>query len=151
MSMPGDIREINRSVIEEFRANGGVVTQLGLENTRVVLLTTTGVKTGLPRTTPLGCFEDGPGRVFVWASAMAAPAHPAWYRNLAANPRVTIELGTGSGTVEHYEAIATTAEGAERERLLGVLKEARPHIAAHQDRTDREIPVVVVEYRSQAT
>lgn len=149
MSMPSNIREINRSVIEEFRANGGTVTQQGLENTRLVLLTTTGAKTGRPHTSPLGCFKDGPGRFFVWASAMAGPTHPAWYRNLTVNPQVIIELETESGTVERFEATATTAQGAERDRLLGILKQAHPHIAAQQDRTEREIPIVAVEYHHQ--
>ncbi|WP_214410988.1 nitroreductase/quinone reductase family protein [Sphaerisporangium fuscum] len=147
MSMPDDIRAINRAVVEEFRANGGRVTTLEmLRDADLVLLTTTGAKTGRPHTSPLGYFTDGPGRIFLWASAMAAPSHPAWYHNLVAHPRVTVELRTGEGVVESFEGTATTAKGAERERLLGIIRSTRPEIAAHQDRTDREIPVVVVEY-----
>jgi deazaflavin-dependent oxidoreductase (nitroreductase family) len=87
-----DIQALNRSVIEEFRASNGRVTHSRLSSIPLVLLTTTGARTGQARTTPLAYFTDGPGRIFVWASAMAAPSHPAWYHNLAANPQVTIEL-----------------------------------------------------------
>jgi deazaflavin-dependent oxidoreductase (nitroreductase family) len=146
MSLPADIREINRAVIEEFRANGGKVDRPGLQGSRLVLLTTNGLKTGRAYTTPLGAFDDGPGRFFLWASAMGAPSHPTWYRNLEANPHVTIELGTEAGTVARFEATATVARDEERDRLLASLAESRPRIAAHQDSTDREIPIVVVEY-----
>lgn len=139
--MPPDIHEINRAVIEEFRANGGKVTRPGLENARLLLLTTTGAKTGRPHTTPLAYHEDGPGRVYLWASAIAAPTNPAWYHNLVANPQVTIEFPNGT-----HQATATTAQGPERDRLFNHLKETRPEIAAHQDRTDREIPIVIASW-----
>ncbi len=146
MGTPLSIRAINRSVIREFRANNGQVSHERLRSVPLVLLTTTGARTGRARTTPLAYFTDGPGRIVLWASAMAAPEHPAWYRNLVADPRVAIELRTATGVVERFEATARTATGAERERLLRVLATSRPEIAAHQERTSREIPLVVVEY-----
>ncbi|GDY29292.1 nitroreductase/quinone reductase family protein [Gandjariella thermophila] len=146
MTVPSDVRAFNRAIIEEFRANNGRVSHDMLRDAALVLLTTTGAKSGRPHTTPLAYFTDGPGRIVLWASAMAAPAHPAWYHNLAANPRVAIELPGDSGTVRRFEGMASTAQGAERERLFDMLREASPHIAAHQERTDRQIPLVVVEY-----
>jgi deazaflavin-dependent oxidoreductase (nitroreductase family) len=142
-----EIQALNRSVIEEFRASNGKVTHPRLKDAQLVLLTTTGAKTGQSRTTPLAYFSDGPGRIVLWASAMAAPTHPAWYHNLAADPHVTIELGTDAGTVERFAATAATATGAERDRLFSVLAAHRPEIAAHQDRTARQIPLVVVRYQ----
>lgn len=147
MPAPRDIRSINRPVIEEFRANNGQVTNARLRDILLILLTTTGARTGRAHTTPLAYFTDGPGRIFVWASAMAAPSHPAWYRNLAANPQVTIELRTSAGIVERFDGTATTATGAERDRLFGMLSSARPDAAAHQDQTSREIPLVVISYQ----
>jgi deazaflavin-dependent oxidoreductase (nitroreductase family) len=101
-----DIQALNRSVIEEFRASNGQVTHSRLSSIPLVLLTTPGARTGQARTTPLAYFTDGPGRIFVWASAMAAPSHPAWYHNLAANPQVTIELPTSAGVVERFDGTA---------------------------------------------
>jgi deazaflavin-dependent oxidoreductase (nitroreductase family) len=133
-------------VIEEFRANNGRITHERLKDVRLVLLTTTGARTGNSHTTPLAYFTDGPGRIVLWASAMAASSHPAWYWNLVANPSVIIELITDTNVVERFGGTAVTAQGPERERLLDILGNARPEIAAHQDRTDREIPLVVVSY-----
>jgi deazaflavin-dependent oxidoreductase (nitroreductase family) len=147
MTTPRDIRAINRSVIEDFRANNGQVTNGRLKDIPLVLLTTTGARTGRPHTTPLAYFPDGPGRIFVWASAMAAPAHPAWYHNLAANPQVTIELRTSAGTAERFDGTAATTTGAERDRLVGILASTRPDAAAHQDQTSRQIPLVVISYQ----
>src|ERR1700683_1415948 len=98
----------NQDVIGEFRDNGGVLSQIPFP---VVLLSTTGARTGGRITTPVGFGVDG-GRVFVVASKAGAPAHPAWFHNLRANPSVTVELGGSS-----YEARAVLAEGRERERL----------------------------------
>jgi deazaflavin-dependent oxidoreductase (nitroreductase family) len=145
MTAPADMRAFNRSVIDEFRANRGRVGHEPLKDARLVLLTTRGARTGRPRTTPLSYFEDGPSRIGLWASNRAAPARPAWYRNLVAHPEVTIELGVDAD-VARFVGIASTALGAERERLLSTLWNANPTIAAHQDRTEREIPLVVIEY-----
>ena len=147
MPAPRDTKALNRSIIEEFRASNGQVTNPRLSSIPLVLLTTTGARTGRTHTTPLAYFTDGPGRIFVWASAMAAPSHPAWYHNLAANPQVTIELPTSAGMAERFDGTATTATGAERDRLLGILASTRPDAAAHQNQTTREIPLVVISYQ----
>ncbi|WP_028921205.1 nitroreductase/quinone reductase family protein [Pseudonocardia acaciae] len=145
MSVPDDVHAFNRAIIDEFRANNGRVSHEMLRNARLVLLTTTGARTGQPRTTPVAYFDDGPGRIVLWASARAAPTHPAWYRNLVANPRVTLEFGT-----ETAAGTASTAHGAERDRLLDALRSANPAMAAHQDQTEREIPLVVITQEGPA-
>jgi deazaflavin-dependent oxidoreductase (nitroreductase family) len=148
MPAPSEIRAFNRSVIEEYRAGNGKVTDPRLQGVPLVLLTTTGARTGRPHTTPLAYFGDGPGRIVLWASAMAAGSHPAWYHNLAARPQVSLELATPAGAVRRFDGTAHTVTGAERERLYHVLAASRPEIAAHQDRTVRQIPLVVVRYQS---
>ncbi|WP_204070204.1 nitroreductase/quinone reductase family protein [Sphaerisporangium krabiense] len=144
--MPNDMQAFNRAIVEEFRARNGQIANEMLKDTPLVLLTTTGARSGRSHTTPLGFFADGPGRIVLWASAMAAPVHPAWYHNLTAHPKVTIELKTEDGVVKTFEGVASTARGAERERLFGILAANSSGIAAHQSRTDREIPLVVIEY-----
>lgn len=146
MTVPNDMRAFNRSVIDEFRSRNGRVSHQPLKDAQLVLLTTEGARTGRPHTTPLAYFDDGTGRIVLWASNLAAAGHPTWYRNLVARPDVAIELGTDAG-VATFSGTASTALGTERERLLGTLWSANPNIAVHQERTEREIPLVVVEYR----
>ena len=141
MSGTGSMRDYNRQVIEEFRANGGKVGGQ-LANSPLLLLTTTGAKTGQERVAPLGYARDG-DRYVVLASMLGAPKHPDWYRNLVAHPDVTVEVGT-----ERFAARATTAEGAERERLVAYLATAMPFLADHQARTTRQIPIVLLEQTS---
>jgi deazaflavin-dependent oxidoreductase (nitroreductase family) len=130
-----DIREINQRVIEQFRAGGPIE---GMHRERLVLLTTTGARTGRPHTTPMMFHRDG-DRLLVMASNNGAPRHPDWYLNLAANPRVTVEVGD-----ERYDAVASTAEGTEREQLWSMLKQTYPFLAQHEQMVDREIPVVIL-------
>ena len=130
-----DIADINRRVIEQFRAGGEIE---GMHRDRIVLLTTTGARTGQRRTTPMMFHRDG-GRLLVVASNVGAPKHPDWYRNLAADPRVTVEVGD-----ETYPAVATTLEGSERARAWSRLKESYPFFADHEARTERIIPVVAL-------
>ncbi|WP_217205521.1 nitroreductase/quinone reductase family protein [Streptomyces sp. AC550_RSS872] len=133
--MPHDF---NQQVIEEFRANKGRVGGY-FEGARLLLLTTTGARTGRPHTTPVGYLPDGGDRVLVIASAAGAPKHPAWFHNLLANPRVTIESGAFT-----YEARAVVLEGEERDRAFARAVEADPGWAAYQEKTDRVIPVVAL-------
>jgi len=139
---PGfDIRAVNQTVIAEYRATGGAL-QKTLPGSRLVLLTTTGRRTGREHTTPLGYVRDDADtteRIIVFASNIAAPRDPDWYRNLTANPKVVVELGS-----ERLEAEALTATGAERERLYRALVETMPGIQGHQEQAEREIPVVVL-------
>ncbi len=133
--MPHDF---NQQVIEEFRANKGRVGGY-FEGARLLLLTTTGARTGRPHTTPVGYLPDGGDRVLVIASAAGAPKHPAWFHNLRANPRVTIESGAFT-----YEARAVVLDGEERDRAFARAVEADPGWAAYQEKTERVIPVVAL-------
>ena len=130
-----DIADINRRVIEQFRAGGEIE---GMHRDRIVLLTTTGARTGQRRTTPMMFHRDG-GRLLVVASNVGAPKHPDWYRNLVADPRVTVEVGD-----ETYPAVATTLEGTERARAWSTLKEGYPFFTDHEASTERIIPVVAL-------
>jgi deazaflavin-dependent oxidoreductase (nitroreductase family) len=130
-----DVKEVNRRVIEQFRAGGEIE---GMRRERLLLLTTTGVRTGRPHTTPMMFHPDG-DRLLVIASNIGAPRHPDWYLNLAATPQVTVEVGE-----ERYEAVATTAEGDDRNRLWPMLKQNYPFFAEHEQKTERQIPVVVL-------
>src|SRR5689334_18048417 len=105
-----DIREINRRTIEEYRANRGNPDS-PFKNRPLLLLTTTGAKSGQQRTTPMMYVRDG-DRLLVIASNAGAPKHPDWYRNLLANPQVTVELGN-----ETFEATATPLEGPARQQM----------------------------------
>ncbi|GGU40901.1 nitroreductase/quinone reductase family protein [Streptomyces lavendofoliae] len=134
--MPNDF---NQPVIEEFRANHGRVGGW-FEGARLVLLTTTGARSGRPHTTPVGYYPDGDGRILIIASAAGAPKHPAWYHNLLAHPRVTVESG-----VFTYEADATVLEGEERDRAFARAVEADSGWADYQAKTSRVIPVVALD------
>jgi deazaflavin-dependent oxidoreductase (nitroreductase family) len=134
--MTTDVRSVNRKVIEQFRAGGEIE---GMHRERLLLLTTTGRRTGRRHTTPM-MFHRAEGRLLVMASNMGATEEPAWYRNLVADPRVTVEIGD-----ERYEATAAPLEGAERDRLWKVVKEAWPFFAKHEVMARRTIPVVELE------
>lgn len=133
-----NMREFNQNLITEFRANGG---KLGgrLANSSILLLATTGARSSQERITPLGYGKDG-DRLVVIAANAGAPAHPDWYHNLLVHPAVTVEVGA-----ERFAARAHTAEGTERERLLAHQAEIVPWLAAQQQKTKREIPIVVIE------
>ncbi len=127
--------ERNRAVIDEFRAHGGRVGG-SWEGRPLLLLTTTGAKTGRQHTTPLMHHRED-GRLFVFASKGGAPASPEWYLNLVANPDVTVEIDA-----ERYEARAQALEGAERDRIYATQSANFPQFGEYQERTARLIPVV---------
>ncbi|GAA1276739.1 nitroreductase/quinone reductase family protein [Sphaerisporangium rubeum] len=129
--------DFNESVIEEFRANAGRVGG-PFTDARLILLTTTGARSGAPHTTPVGYLPDGE-RILVIASAGGAPRHPAWYHNLVANPVVTVETGLFT-----YEAHATVLTGEERDEIFARAAEADPGWAAYQAKTSRVLPVVAL-------
>src|SRR5215472_5030872 len=137
--IPADIREHNRRLIEEFRANG---RRLG--DRAILVLTTTGRHTGQPRSTPMMYVRDA-GTDFVIASNAGAPKHPDWYRNLVAHPEVTVEVGK-----EVYPARAVVPDRAERDRLFAMVSEKNPFFAEHQAKVSRTIPVVVLERAAQS-
>ncbi len=135
---PADMHEFNRKIIEEFRANGGKVTG-DFAGAPLLLLTTTGAKTGASRTTPLVYTQDGDNLVII-ASFGGAPKRPAWFLNLRANPDITIEVGE-----EKFAARASVPDGAERKRLFDQQAAKMPGFADYQKKTTREIPAVVIE------
>lgn len=132
---------LNRRMVEHYRSTGGEMPP-PMHGDRIVLLTTRGAKTGQERTTPLGFVTDGsPDRIVIYASNMAAPTHPAWYRNLLANPEVVVERGR-----ERFTARATPVPGGpERDRLFKLFTSQMPGTDAHQQQTSRTIPMVVLE------
>jgi deazaflavin-dependent oxidoreductase (nitroreductase family) len=133
-----EIKSFNEQLIEEFRANDGKVGG-PFAGAPLLLLTTTGAKSGEHRTTPIVHTTDG-DRYVVIASYGGAPKHPAWYHNLVANPDVTIELPG-----ETFPARARTAEGEERDRLFAAQAALMPTFNEYQAKTDRQIPVVIFE------
>jgi deazaflavin-dependent oxidoreductase (nitroreductase family) len=130
-----DIKQINARVIEQFRAGGPIE---GMNRDGLLLLTTTGARSGRTRTTPMMFHRDG-DRLLVIASNIGAPKHPDWYANLVADPHVVVEVGA-----ERFEAAAVPLTGSERGRLWAMLKESYPFFAEHQAKTSREIPVVAL-------
>lgn len=136
MTAPTDF---NRQITEEFRANGGE-TSGPFKGRRLLILTTTGAKSGESRTTPLVYSRDG-DRIVIIASKGGAPTHPAWYLNLVAHAEVTVELGT-----EKFNARASVVpDGAERDRLYAQHASDMPAFNEYQQKTKRRIPVVVLE------
>jgi deazaflavin-dependent oxidoreductase (nitroreductase family) len=133
---PGDIREHNRRLIEEFRAAGG-----RMEGRPLLLLTTIGARTGLPRTTPMMFVPDG-DRILVIASNAGAPKHPDWYRNLVANPTVTVEADG-----ETYPATARPLTGRDYEETFARITPRYPFFTDHQAGIRRRIPVVALVRR----
>ena len=133
--------DYNQRLIEEFRAdrsnNGGA-----FKGRPLLLLTTTGARSGQPRTAPMMYVPDG-DRLLVIASNVGAPSHPAWYHNLVAHPQVTVEVGKDA-----YDATALVTEGAERQGLWTRIVELYPFFADHQAKTTRQIPVIALEQRA---
>lgn len=129
----------NQNHIDDFRAHGGAITQGPLAGANVLLLTTTGAKSGEPRISPLGFTRDGE-RWIVVGSNSGQPRHPAWLGNVRANPSVTVEVGT-----ETFPALATITTGAERLRLWDAFKAAIPAFAKYEEMAGREIPVITLE------
>ncbi|MGW0788164.1 nitroreductase/quinone reductase family protein [Streptomyces sp. NPDC002911] len=128
----------NESVIEEFRANKGKVGG-PFEGGNLLLLTTTGARSGAERTTPLGYVRHGEALLLV-GSNLGGPSHPDWYHNLLANPVVRVEVGTRT-----FQALAVPAEGARREELFAHAVREAPGYGDYQARTTRTLPVVVLE------
>jgi deazaflavin-dependent oxidoreductase (nitroreductase family) len=133
-----EYNNFNQKIIEEFRANSGKVGGQ-FAGAPMLLLTTTGAKSGQPRTSPMVYTTDG-DRMIVIASKGGAPTNPAWFHNLVANPIVTVERGT-----KQFQARATVPEAAERDRLFKQMSAIMPGFAEYQRNTTRQIPVVVLE------
>jgi deazaflavin-dependent oxidoreductase (nitroreductase family) len=131
----------NKAVIEEFRANKGKVGGQ-FEKTNLLLLHTKGAKSGLERINPVAYFVDG-NRYIVIASKGGAENSPDWYRNLVANPEVSVEVGT-----EKFEAIASAAPEPERTRLYEKMESINPGFSEYKKKTSRVIPVIILTRKS---
>jgi deazaflavin-dependent oxidoreductase (nitroreductase family) len=128
----------NDKIIAEFRANEGRVGGV-FEGAPMVILTSTGAKSGKPHTNPLMYLPDG-DRVVVFASMGGAPENPQWFNNLVANPDAEAEVGT-----ERFKVRAVVTEGEERDRLFEEQKKRYPQFGEYETQTTRTIPVVALE------
>ena len=128
----------NRAIIDEFRANDGKVGGRFAGRT-LLLLHTTGAKSGLERINPVAYFTDG-DRLVIIASKAGAPTNPDWYYNLVVHPLVTVEVGA-----EKFQARATITAEPERTRLYARMVEIMPTFADYQRNTTRLIPVITLE------
>ncbi len=134
--MPNDF---NTPIIEEFRANGGRVGG-NFEGAPLLLLHSTGARSGAERVNPMMYKQLEGDTVAVFASKAGAPTNPDWYYNLVAHPEATVEVGTDT-----YKVRARVATGDERERIWTEHKTANPGFADYERMTDRQIPVVILE------
>jgi deazaflavin-dependent oxidoreductase (nitroreductase family) len=132
------VGDFNAKIIDEFRANGGKVGGR-FEGAPLLLLHATGAKTGRTRVKPLAYRRDG-DRLVVFGTKGGAPTNPEWFYNVRANPRVTVEVGS-----DRFEADARVALPDERDRLWRQQTEDVPVMAGYQEKTDRTIPVVILE------
>jgi deazaflavin-dependent oxidoreductase (nitroreductase family) len=130
--------DLNERIIDEFRANDGKVGGR-FEGAPLLLLHTTGAKTGRTRVKPLAYRRDG-DRLVVFGTKGGSPTHPEWYHNVRANPRVTVEVGS-----DRFEADARVALPDERDRIWRLQTQDVPVMADYQEKVDRTIPVVILE------
>jgi deazaflavin-dependent oxidoreductase (nitroreductase family) len=135
-----DLQAFNRSIIEEFRANAGKVGGQ-FAGAPLLLLTTTGAKSGAKRVNPLAYLADG-DRYVIIASYAGADSNPPWYHNLVAHPRVTVEVGT-----QTFEAQAEVVREPERTRLYGKMEAVMPAFTEYRQKTKRTIPVIALRRR----
>ena len=129
--------------VRRYRASDGVVGHKWREGSSVLLLTTTGRKSGRESTTPL-IYDRTGDDVVVVASKGGAPRDPGWYRNLRLHPEVGVQIKG-----DRFRARARTARGEERDRLWQQMNRVWPHYAEYQEKTQRRIPVVVLERLSR--
>lgn len=127
--------EMNRTVIDEFRANGGKAGGI-FEGKPLVLVHHTGAKSGTQRIAPLVALDDE-GRIYIFASKGGADTNPDWYRNIVANPGVTVEWGS-----ESFAASARILDGVERDEVYAKQVALEPQFGEYQAKTTRVIPVV---------
>jgi deazaflavin-dependent oxidoreductase (nitroreductase family) len=129
--------DFNAKIIDEFRANDGRVGGM-FESMPILLVHHTGAKSGAKRINPVAYLEND-GRYAIFASKGGAPLNPAWYYNLKANPRATVEVGT-----ETVPVVVSEATGEERDRLYAAQAQRIPAFAEYEQKTDRRIPVLVL-------
>lgn len=135
-----DRNDWNRQTIEQFRANGGKVGGVW-EGRPLLLLTTTGAKSGKQYTNPLMYMREG-NDIYIFASKGGAPTNPDWYHNLVAHPDVTVEVGN-----EKINAAAKQVTGEERDKIYAKWAQMYPQFGEYQEKTSRKIPVIELEPR----
>jgi deazaflavin-dependent oxidoreductase (nitroreductase family) len=128
------LNAFNKNIIDEFRANDGKVTGQ-FANANLLLLTTTGAKSGQQRVSPLAYFRVD-GKLIIVGSFAGAPVNPAWVHNLRANPRAHVEVGTDA-----LDVTARELPPAERDALFDKVAAAAPGFAEYQSKTSRVIPL----------
>ena len=128
-----------RALIADMREHGGRASSGPMAGKPLAILTTTGAKTGLPRTAIVTTHRDG-DRLAIAASKGGAPTHPQWYHNLIGNPEVTVEVDN-----ETFQARAIDTTGAERDRLWKDHVAVLPEFGEYPKKTDRTIPMVLLE------
>jgi deazaflavin-dependent oxidoreductase (nitroreductase family) len=126
----------NALVIEEFRRNAGVISSR--PDQTILLLGTIGARSRNERTNPV-VYLSGEDCLYIFATHGGSPAHPDWYHNLVANPKVIVEVGA-----ERYEAIAETVTGDDRDAIYAKQATLRPNFGEYQEKTTRVIPVVAL-------
>ncbi|MEY2424189.1 MAG: hypothetical protein QOI95_4256 [Acidimicrobiaceae bacterium] len=131
-------KDFNTAVIDEFRSNDGNVGG-GFEGAPMLLLHSKGAKSGNERVNPMVYADLGDDGYAVFASKGGAPTNPDWYHNLVANPETSIEIGA-----ETIPVTARVAEGEERERIWSKQKAAMPGFADYEQKTTRQIPVIIL-------
>jgi deazaflavin-dependent oxidoreductase (nitroreductase family) len=137
-SATGGANDYNTKIIKEFRANQGRVGG-PWAGTTLILIHHIGARSGIERILPLGCFPRGDGRFAIVASNGGSPAHPDWYYNLKANPRITVEVGAQTFTV-----MAEELDDPARAELWPNLVAWAPSLGEYQARTARQIPVFML-------
>jgi deazaflavin-dependent oxidoreductase (nitroreductase family) len=135
---PVEISAFNAMMIEEFRANEGRVSG-PFAGTPMVLIHHIGARSGIERVTPLACSPQADGQFAIVAANGGAPAHPGWYYNLRAHPRITVEVGA-----ETFTVLAEELEGTARAGLWAKLVAEFPSVGEFQARTARRIPVFLL-------
>ncbi|KKW66238.1 nitroreductase/quinone reductase family protein [Mycolicibacterium elephantis] len=129
-----DLKAFNANIVDEFRANRGKVGG-PFENATLLLLTTTGAKSGQPRISPLAYFSID-GKILIAGSNAGGDVHPAWVHNLRADARAHVEVGTAA-----YDVIARELPTAERDELYPKVADIAPVFAEYQAKTSRVIPL----------
>ena len=137
-SATGGANDYNTKIIKEFRANQGRVGG-PWAGTTLILIHHIGARSGIERVLPLGCFLRGDGRFVIVASNGGSPAHPDWYYNLKANPRITVEVGAQAFTV-----MAEELDDTARAELWPTLSASAPGLGGYQAMTMRQIPVFML-------
>jgi deazaflavin-dependent oxidoreductase (nitroreductase family) len=132
------INAFNRSIIDEFRANDGKVGGQ-FADANLLLLTTTGAKSGQPRVSPLAYFRID-GKLIIIGSFAGAPVNPAWVHNLRANPGAHVEVGVPQG-VQAFDVAARELPPTDRDTLFDKVAAAAPGFAEYQSKTSRVIPL----------